>query len=43
MEETIKPEDANSISDVVMYDGFEMQKIIRKQLKTIQMSNKLKF
>ena len=32
MEETMKPEDASSISDVVMYDGFEMQKIIRNQL-----------
>ena len=33
MENTTKIEDAESISDVVMYDGFEMQKIIRKQLE----------
>ena len=32
MEQTKKPEDAISISEVVMYDGFEMQKIIRDDL-----------
>ena len=32
MEETKKPEDATNISEVVMYDGFEMQKIIRENL-----------
>ena len=29
MEQTKKPEEADSISEVVMYDGFEIQKIIR--------------
>ena len=32
MEQTKKPENAISISEVVMYDGFEMQKIIREAL-----------
>jgi len=32
MEQTKKPEDATSISEVVMYDGFEIQKIIRENL-----------
>tara|TARA_B100000029_G_scaffold169943_1_gene166217 strand:+ start:927 stop:1727 length:801 start_codon:yes stop_codon:yes gene_type:complete len=34
MENTIKIEDAENISDVVMYDGFEMQKFIREQIKS---------
>ena len=33
MEQTRKPEDAVNISEVVMYDGFEIQKIIRDQLE----------
>ena len=33
MENTTKIEDAENISDVVMYDGFEMQKFIREQIK----------
>ena len=32
MEQTKKPEDAADISEVVIYDGFEMQKIIRDSL-----------
>jgi hypothetical protein len=32
MEETKKPEEADSISEVIMYDGFEIQKIIRDNL-----------
>ena len=32
MEQTKKPEDATDISEVVMYDGFEIQKIIRESL-----------
>jgi hypothetical protein len=32
MEQTKKPEDATDISEVVMYDGFEIQKIIRNNL-----------
>ena len=32
MESTKKPEDASKISEVVMYDGFELQKIIRENL-----------
>jgi hypothetical protein len=32
MEGTKKPEDATNIHEVVMYDGFEMQKIIRENL-----------
>ena len=34
MENTTKIEDAESISDVVMYDGFEMQKFIREKIKS---------
>ena len=30
MEQTKKPEEANNISEVVMYDGFELQKILRE-------------
>ena len=33
MEQTKKPEDVTNISEVVMYDGFEIQKIIRDQLE----------
>ncbi len=36
METTKKPEDANSISEVVMYDGFEIQKIIRERLEDFE-------
>jgi len=32
MEKTKKPEEVDSISEVVMYDGFEIQKIIRDNL-----------
>ena len=32
MEETKKPEEADSLSEVIMYDGFEIQKIIRDNL-----------
>ena len=32
MEETKKPEEVDSISEVIMYDGFEIQKIIRDNL-----------
>ena len=32
MEKTKKPEEADSISEVIMYDGFEIQKIIRDNL-----------
>ena len=36
MENTIKIEDAKNISDVVMYDGFEMQKVIREQINEVE-------
>ena len=36
MEQTKKPEDADSISEVVMYDGFEIQKIIRESLQDFE-------
>ena len=36
MEQTKKPEEANSISEVVMYDGFEIQKIIREYLQDFE-------
>ena len=32
MDETKKPEDVTNISEVVMYDGFEMQKVIRENI-----------
>ena len=32
MEKTTKIEDAENISEVVMYDGFEMQKFLRNQI-----------
>ncbi len=35
MENTTKIEDAKNISDVVMYDGFEMQKFIRENINYI--------
>ena len=36
MEQTKKPEEANSISEVVMYDGFEIQKIVRESLQDFE-------
>jgi len=36
MEQTKKPEEADSISEVVMYDGFEIQKIIRESLQDFE-------
>ena len=36
MEETKKPEEADSISEVIMYDGFEIQKIIRENLQDFE-------
>ena len=36
MEETKKPEEADSISEVIMYDGFEIQKIIRDNLQDFE-------
>ena len=39
MEQTKKPEEANSISEVVMYDGFEIQKIIRESLQDFENQN----
>ena len=33
MEKTTKIEDAENISEVVMYDGFEMQKFLRNQIR----------
>ena len=35
MEKTTKIEDAENISEVVMYDGFEMQKFLRNQIRDI--------
>jgi len=36
MEQTQKPEDANTIDEVVMYDGFEIQKIVRESLQDFE-------
>ena len=36
MEQTKKPEEADSISEVIMYDGFEIQKIIRESLQDFE-------
>ena len=36
MEQKKKPEEADSISEVVMYDGFEIQKIIRESLQDFE-------
>ena len=36
MEQTKKPEEADSISEVIMYDGFEIQKIIRDNLQDFE-------
>ena len=36
MEQTKKPEEADSISEVVMNDGFEIQKIIRESLQDFE-------
>ena len=36
MEQTKKPEEADSISEVIMYDGFEIQKIIRENLQDFE-------
>ena len=33
MEKTTKIEDAKNISEVIMYDGFEMQQFLRNQIK----------
>jgi len=36
MEQTKKPEEVDSISEVIMYDGFEIQKIIRENLQDFE-------
>jgi len=36
MEKTTRIEDAENINQVVMYDGFEMQKVIREQINEVE-------